>query len=122
MEAIGEQYAREFGLGVAVLRVGYILDGDRMLDKYGRAIKERAPLDTDRRDIGEVARRCLDREDRTLEVFHVMSTREAMREWGVEYTCRRLGWEPRFASLESIVRTAWDWHQARPSGYGDRRS
>jgi UDP-glucose 4-epimerase len=35
---------------------------------------------------------------------------------------RRLGWEPRFASLESIVRTAWDWHVARPDGYGDRRS
>ncbi|HEX6851501.1 MAG TPA: UDP-glucose 4-epimerase GalE [Candidatus Polarisedimenticolaceae bacterium] len=35
---------------------------------------------------------------------------------------RRLGWEPRFASLESIVRTAWDWHLARPGGYGDRRS
>ena len=35
---------------------------------------------------------------------------------------RRLGWEPRFASLESIVKTALDWHRARPRGYGDRPS
>ena len=30
-----------------------------------------------------------------------------------------LGWAPRFADLESIVRTAWDWHRANPDGYPD---
>ena len=30
-----------------------------------------------------------------------------------------LGWEPRFADLESIVRTAWDWHRAHPDGYAE---
>jgi UDP-glucose 4-epimerase len=33
---------------------------------------------------------------------------------------RRLGWKPRRASLETIVRTAWDWHKAHPQGYLDR--
>ena len=28
-----------------------------------------------------------------------------------------LRWSPRFADLESIVRTAWNWHQRRPHGY-----
>ena len=28
-----------------------------------------------------------------------------------------LGWDPRFGELESIVRTAWDWHRANPEGY-----
>ncbi len=28
-----------------------------------------------------------------------------------------LGWVPRLASLESIVRTAWRWHQSMPRGY-----
>ena len=28
-----------------------------------------------------------------------------------------LGWTPRFPDLESIVRTAWAWHRARPHGY-----
>lgn len=32
---------------------------------------------------------------------------------------RELGWEPRFQNLEAIVRSAWDWHQKHPHGYGD---
>ena len=28
-----------------------------------------------------------------------------------------LGWNPQFADLESIVQSAWDWHQAHPNGY-----
>lgn len=30
------------------------------------------------------------------------------------------GWAPRFAELDQIVRTAWDWHAARPKGYRAR--
>jgi UDP-glucose-4-epimerase GalE len=30
---------------------------------------------------------------------------------------RELRWTPRFADLDSIVRTAWNWHQRRPHGY-----
>ena len=29
-----------------------------------------------------------------------------------------LGWEPKRAALEDIVRSAWTWHQAHPEGYG----
>jgi UDP-glucose-4-epimerase GalE len=32
-----------------------------------------------------------------------------------------LGWTPRFADLDAIVRTAWAWHQARPNGYRTTR-
>lgn len=28
-----------------------------------------------------------------------------------------LGWNPQYPDLETIVRTAWKWHEARPSGY-----
>jgi UDP-glucose 4-epimerase len=28
-----------------------------------------------------------------------------------------LGWQPRLASLETIVRTAWQWHERMPKGY-----
>jgi len=31
-----------------------------------------------------------------------------------------LGWTPRFADLETIVRTAWQWHQGAPNGYRHR--
>jgi UDP-glucose 4-epimerase len=33
---------------------------------------------------------------------------------------RELGWQPRFASLESIIGTAWAWHRAHPKGYNSR--
>lgn len=28
-----------------------------------------------------------------------------------------LGWEPQYPSLESIIETAWQWHQSHPTGY-----
>jgi UDP-glucose 4-epimerase len=33
---------------------------------------------------------------------------------------RRLGWKPARPSLETIVRSAWVWHESHPNGYGDR--
>ncbi len=30
---------------------------------------------------------------------------------------RELGWKRRYASLESIIETAWKWHKERPDGY-----
>ena len=33
---------------------------------------------------------------------------------------RELGWQPRYPDLESIVRSAWEWHRSRPQGYGER--
>jgi UDP-glucose 4-epimerase len=32
---------------------------------------------------------------------------------------RELGWKPQFPTLEAIVSTAWQWHQAHPTGYPD---
>jgi len=93
-EVIAEQFAREHGMQVACLRVGYILDGDKNVDKYGRVIAERNALDTDRRDIGEVARLCLECPDLAYETFNVMSTWESMDSWDVKYTCARLNWKP----------------------------
>jgi UDP-glucose 4-epimerase len=28
-----------------------------------------------------------------------------------------LGWEPKYSSLETIIETAWKWHQTHPKGY-----
>jgi UDP-glucose 4-epimerase len=30
-----------------------------------------------------------------------------------------LGWQPSRSKLENIIRSAWQWHQARPNGYSD---
>jgi len=31
-----------------------------------------------------------------------------------------LGWKPALGDIETIVRTAWQWHEKHPQGYGDR--
>jgi UDP-glucose 4-epimerase len=31
---------------------------------------------------------------------------------------RVLGWAPKYPELADIIRTAWEWHQAHPQGYG----
>jgi UDP-glucose 4-epimerase len=33
---------------------------------------------------------------------------------------RELKWEAKFPDLESIIKSAWEWHQAHPKGYGPR--
>ncbi len=33
---------------------------------------------------------------------------------------KTLDWQPRYADIESVVASAWKWHQARPRGYDDR--
>ena len=32
---------------------------------------------------------------------------------------RELGWKPQYPDLETIIETAWRWHEAHPNGYGD---
>jgi UDP-glucose-4-epimerase GalE len=33
---------------------------------------------------------------------------------------QELGWQPRFEDIDTIVRTAWQWREARPTGYRSR--
>ena len=28
-------------------------------------------------------------------------------------------WQPRYSDLDTILRTAWDWHRSHPDGYGN---
>lgn len=37
----------------------------------------------------------------------------------VEKIQRKLGWQARYSDLETIIKTAWQWHQKHPYGYGD---
>jgi UDP-glucose 4-epimerase len=31
---------------------------------------------------------------------------------------KQMGWEPQYPDLETIVKTAWEWHSRHPQGYG----
>jgi len=35
---------------------------------------------------------------------------------------RELKWQPQYANLDDIVRSAWDWFRAHPNGYGAPKS
>jgi UDP-glucose 4-epimerase len=37
-----------------------------------------------------------------------------------EKAMQELGWEPRYPDLQTIVESAWKWHQQHPNGYEDR--
>ena len=95
-EIIAEQYHREHGIKGAALRIGCVIDGDTVSDKYGRKFKDRGMSLTDRRDIGEVARLSLECPDIEWEIFYVLGTPEARRFFDVDYTCQRLGWQPKY--------------------------
>jgi UDP-glucose 4-epimerase len=34
---------------------------------------------------------------------------------------KTLGWKPRYTEIDTIVATAWRWHQSHPQGYDDRK-
>jgi len=38
---------------------------------------------------------------------------------GSELIKKELGWAPRYSDLDTIIETAWRWHQNYPHGYGD---
>ncbi|MGZ4123907.1 MAG: UDP-glucose 4-epimerase GalE, partial [Tumebacillaceae bacterium] len=31
-----------------------------------------------------------------------------------------LGWKPEYHQLETMIETAWKWHQSHPNGYNDK--
>ena len=61
---------------------------------------------------------------------HAIPARETPRRPGdpavlvasAEKIKKELGWQPEYASLEAIVRSAWDWRRAHPAGYSSDSS
>jgi len=95
-EVIAEQFQRVSQLAVAVLRVGWVMDADTMIDKYGQHRSQYCVGFTDRRDIGEAARLALECTDIGYEVFYVEGTPESADRCDIAYTRRRLGWHPQY--------------------------
>ncbi|MCI6190517.1 MAG: UDP-glucose 4-epimerase GalE, partial [Clostridium sp.] len=34
-----------------------------------------------------------------------------------EKAMKELGWKPKYADVETIISTAWNWHKNHPNGY-----
>jgi len=93
-EVIAEQYHREHGLAVAVLRPSKLLYEDTMRDKYGDPIPRETWNLIDPRDIGQAARKALELPDLTWEVFYLLAKPEAATRVDTTHTRERLGWDP----------------------------
>ena len=101
-EVIAEQFQRIHQLSVSVLRVGWVMDADTMIDKYGQHRPQYCIGYTDRRDIGEVARLALETVDGSYEVFYVEGTPESAERCDIAYTRQRLGWAPKYNFKELV--------------------
>ncbi len=95
-EVIAEQYHRVHHLAVSVLRIGWVMDADTMIDKYGQHRPHYAIGYTDRRDIGEAARLALECPDMGYEVFYVEGTPESAARCDMAHIRDRLGWKPAY--------------------------
>ena len=103
-ELIAEQFQRVHQLSVSVLRIGWVMDADTLIDKYGKRMTSYHVGLTDRRDIGEAARLALERDDTAYEVFYVESTPESAERCDIAYTRQRLGWAPKYDFKELRAR------------------
>jgi len=105
-EVIAQQHHYEFGMGVAVLRCGYITDMDSGCDKYGKHLDAANWQFVDRRDVGEMALRALQLPDLGYEIFYALSTPMAAKHADMEYAYKRLNWKPKydFSNLKQDTR------------------
>jgi len=112
-EVIAEQFHREHGLQVAVMRTFSVMDADTMVDKYGEHIQFYSVGLTDRRDIGEAARLAVELPDLTYEVFYVEGTAESEQVCDMAYTRDRLGWTPQYDFKWLPTREEYEKQQGR---------
>lgn len=96
-EMIAEQYAREHGLPVAVLRMGHVIDIRQKTDKYGKQVEAGSVHHADRFHIGEAALRCMELPELRYETFYISSVPDAedAAVWDLDYTFKHLNWRAR---------------------------
>ena len=95
-EIIAQACHNEFGMEVAALRIGYVVDCETMLNKYGNRFEHYKCGMVDRHDTGIVARKFLELPELGYKAMSVMSFSEP-RDYpaGME-TFELLNWRSRF--------------------------
>ncbi len=97
-EITAEAFQRQYGLEIAIMRIGYVVDLDERLDKYGKKVNEFNVPIIDPRDCGDAVRCALELPKLSCQVFYVYSlcTPENGPEGFPTYDA--LNWQPRFAN------------------------
>jgi len=70
------------------------------------------------RQVVEVARRITGRDIPTVDAPRRPGD-PAVLVASSERISSELGWVPRYADLETIISTAWEWHRRHPRGYSE---
>lgn len=97
-EITAEAFHREFGISTAVLRIGYVVDLRRRVDKYGKTVKgSKHPL-IDPYDCGEAVRKVFELPTVEFRVFYIYSDCDSSRGPEGLAAYRELDWTPRFQS------------------------
>ncbi|MFA6293950.1 MAG: SDR family oxidoreductase, partial [Victivallales bacterium] len=93
-EITAEAFHRQFGLEIAILRIGYVVDLNENLDKYGSKVSDCNVPIIDPRDCGDAVRCALELPVLSCQVFYVYSlfTPENGPEGFATYTA--LNWKP----------------------------
>jgi nucleoside-diphosphate-sugar epimerase len=97
-EITAEAFHRQFGLEIAIMRIGYVVDLNEKVDKYGTRISDcKVPI-IDPVDCGNAVRRALELPKLTCQVFYVYSRCTAVNGAEGYITYQALNWQPRFAN------------------------
>ena len=105
-EITAEAFHREFGLEIAIMRIGYVVDLDEKVDKYGTRVSAcKDPTIIDPRDCGDAVRCALELPELSCQVFYVYSL--CTQENGPEgfATYQALNWHPRCANQGRVAST-----------------
>lgn len=111
-EHVAEHYARNAGLSVTALRIGYVISGQTLVNKYGKSEPAFSEDMIDPRDVGEVACRFLEQPSLGFSTYYVLGASRHTR-FDTEPTWRALGWKPRY--LADLVAAAGPGQRAQPS-------
>ena len=95
-ETIADHFRQVCGMQIAMMRCGWIMDSESMIDKYGQPRSNRGGDMIDRRDIGEAVRLALELPDLTFETFVLVGTPERLKNPDGIRTEQRLGWKPKY--------------------------
>lgn len=92
-ETVAEHFARVSGMGVTVLRIGYVVDGKSGRDKYGKAVKGGGGQ-TDRFDIARAAAGAVNHPTRSYRTYFVTTGSDHEKKIARSPIVRDLGWKP----------------------------
>lgn len=101
-EIVSEAFHREFGLSVAVLRIGYVVDCARLVNKYGVTVARPEAGMIDPYDCGMAVDRVFSFPNLTYQVWYLYSVADQRTAEG--FAARReLCWEPRFMERPAMA-------------------